>query len=408
MNIQTHIPYESNAIKQTHPKHLYALAKNVGLHPALPDNARILELACASGGNLLPMAFHLNKATFVGIDISENEIAKANERREDLNLRNISFIAKSIVDFHESEKFDYIICHGLFSWVNKDIQEAVLRLCQQNLNDNGIAYISYNTYPGWAIGNTLRDFMLYASKDYDPLEEKIFSVRTLLQQMSSALDTPQTAYEWLLKEEVKIVSSHSNSQLMHEHLSEAHYPLYFYEFLEKAQSYALNYVCDATFFEFESNRFDAEYSQKQDFIQNRRFRCSLLSKKAVTLEATKNFPLLYSQLSSQINPTKLDFTKPLTACPFARYQTMHQAHVTNRLHENILLTPLAQALMPFLNGENDFDALLEVIQSYIDSGELVLLDNTMHPIRGTHEQALHIAKMTQETLTLLAQRYLLI
>ncbi len=403
INPQDNIPYESNALKQTHPLHLYQLAKAFDLKPTHPDNARVLELACASGGNLIPMAFYYPQSKFVGIDISAQEIAFAKESVETLALDNIQFIAQSITDYKDTQKFDYIICHGLYSWVDSTTRESVLKICQQHLSEHGIAYISYNTYPGWVVGNTLRALMLFASKDEISLNAKLSQAHELLKNLSTV--HPQTSYDWLLHEEVKLVLAHSDNQLLHEHLSNMHFPLYFHEFIENAKRYDLHYLCDATFFEFEQSSFDLHYSQQQDLMNNRRFRSTLLCKQAVQSALVDEMNKAYDQLASQVNANPKVGDKPL-ASKLARYQITHQQHVTNVLHENILLTPIAQAIFPYLDGEHEIDILKKVVKQYIEEGALVLVDNFHNPITDKQEQEQKINVLLQETLLLLASRYL--
>ena len=58
--------------------------------------------------------------------------------------------------------FDYIIVHGIWSWVPDVVKDKILNICSRNLSDRGIAYVSYNTYPGWKRLEQLRDIMLYS------------------------------------------------------------------------------------------------------------------------------------------------------------------------------------------------------------------------------------------------------
>ncbi|MFM8930594.1 MAG: hypothetical protein ACKOS8_01795, partial [Gemmataceae bacterium] len=50
------VPYISRAFIQTHPQRLAFIARLFGMNPTPPSNARVLELGCASGGNLIPLA----------------------------------------------------------------------------------------------------------------------------------------------------------------------------------------------------------------------------------------------------------------------------------------------------------------------------------------------------------------
>ena len=70
-----------------------------------------------------------------------------------LQLGNIELRQGDITELGEKDGiFDYIICHGVFSWVPPPVQDKILELCTRNLAPQGVAYVSYNTYPGWPNG----------------------------------------------------------------------------------------------------------------------------------------------------------------------------------------------------------------------------------------------------------------
>ncbi len=112
------VPYPSGAHYQTHPALLAVLAWLHGLETQDIENCRVLELGCADGGNLLPMASQLPQSEFLGIDISASGIAVGNEMIDRLGLDNVRLEERSLLDIGpDFGQFDYIIVHGLFSWV---------------------------------------------------------------------------------------------------------------------------------------------------------------------------------------------------------------------------------------------------------------------------------------------------
>jgi 2-polyprenyl-3-methyl-5-hydroxy-6-metoxy-1,4-benzoquinol methylase len=152
------LPYESKAIPQSHPARLAAIAKIFGLTAKPVHAARVLELGCASGGNIIPMALNHPEAKFVGVDVSPKQVAAGLARIEKMGLQNLELLCKSFSDLSaDAGKFDYIICHGVFSWVPRALQDAIFELCQKHLSPKGIAYISYNVLPGWRMLQPLRD-----------------------------------------------------------------------------------------------------------------------------------------------------------------------------------------------------------------------------------------------------------
>ena len=121
-----------------------------GLRPPHPATARILEIGCASGHNLLPLAVRWPHASFTGVDISHEAVAQAARRAAEAGITNVSFEAADLRGFSKpGEQFDYIIAHGVFSWVADDAKKALLDFCAAHLSPTGIATISFNLWTGW-------------------------------------------------------------------------------------------------------------------------------------------------------------------------------------------------------------------------------------------------------------------
>src|SRR5262249_35039176 len=68
------LPYTPNAFAQSHPDRLATIATLLGLEAPRVDRARVLELGCGAGGNLIPMAEGLPEAKFIGVDLSERQV----------------------------------------------------------------------------------------------------------------------------------------------------------------------------------------------------------------------------------------------------------------------------------------------------------------------------------------------
>ena len=141
------VPYPSHPYEATHPDHIYSLARLFKFEAAFPDNATILELGCASGGNLIPVAVQIPTAKFVGVDLSTKQIDEGKATIAKLGLKNIQLLAQNFENIDSSfGQFDYILCHGVFSWVPPSAQHKIFEVCRDRLTPNGIAYISYNAW----------------------------------------------------------------------------------------------------------------------------------------------------------------------------------------------------------------------------------------------------------------------
>ena len=125
------IPYPRLAFPYTHPSHLATIGRLLGLLPAPVDRCRVLELGCAGGANLVPMAYAIPSSTWVGIDLSERQIAEGRAFADALGLTNVVLEQLDICEAAESladrfGPFDYIIAHGIYSWVPDLVKQALL------------------------------------------------------------------------------------------------------------------------------------------------------------------------------------------------------------------------------------------------------------------------------------------
>ena len=187
------LPYLAYPIEQTAPEHL-ALASLIHGGPRLPPTGyRVLELGCANGANLLPLAWYRRHGDFTGIDASARQIALANESKDRLGLTNLHFIN---ADFRSAPEmlegpFDIIMAHGVFSWVPDDARDAMLELSAALLSPSGLLYLNYNAQPGWKVRGLVRDFLMRQTIHIDNLAERAEMCR----QISSKVIAPLKAGE---------------------------------------------------------------------------------------------------------------------------------------------------------------------------------------------------------------------
>ena len=134
------VPYDSHPFPQSSIEHLEALAWLFGLEAPALARARVLELGCASGGNLIPMGARHPQAKLLGVDLSPVQIQQGQRMLAQTRVTNVELRTLSITDIDESlGEFDYIICHGVYSWVPEAVQEAILRVCSRHLAAGGVA-----------------------------------------------------------------------------------------------------------------------------------------------------------------------------------------------------------------------------------------------------------------------------
>ena len=166
------VPYHGRPSGESHPDTLATIATLFGMKPPSVPHARVLEIGCASGENLIPMAAELPEGRFLGIDASERQVAEGRATIEAAGLGNVELRRMDLLDAGpDLGTFDYIVCHGVFSWVTPAVQQGILSLIAATLAPTGLAYVSYNTYPGWHMRGIVRDAMLFhIDGEADPRE----------------------------------------------------------------------------------------------------------------------------------------------------------------------------------------------------------------------------------------------
>jgi SAM-dependent methyltransferase len=326
--------YDSLCIPDTDPERLAVLGRLFGLQTAQPTACRVLELGAATGGNLIPMAWRTPDAELVGIDLAAEQI-KAGQRIVDgLGLPNITLRQGDIAHLPDDlGSFDYIIAHGVYSWVPPDTAGALLRAGRQLLRPHGLFYVSYNTLPGWRMRGMLRDILLDAAREAVSPRDRLAAAAGALQRLEHGLtDVGGLAADYL-REELRRLRDAPPSYLYHELLAREHHPVAFREFLAGAEAAGLRYLCDCDLQTLFPSRLGdsaeqaladladgADVEQWLDFLGTRNFRQSIFFRddtdieEALSLEAFATLAL-WADLRQSHQPMELTLPggEPVTA-----------------------------------------------------------------------------------------------
>ena len=334
------VPYPSYCYPQSSPAQLYAISQLFGLTPVDVKKAMVLEIGCAAGGNITPLAMRFPRAKFVGIDLSEKQIDEAKAYAEKLKLKNIQFFAASITE-HDfaGQEFDYIISHGVYSWVPEAVQDRILQVCGGNLSKNGVVYISYNTLPGWNAIKTIRNMMLYHGQNFTDSAEKVLQARTMLKFVADNMKGQSGPYKETLTTEIERLQAASDSYLLHEYLEAVNEPCYFHEFADKATKHGLTYLGEtdlpSMFLGNQNETVSGTLSQINDpvrleqyldFITNRRFRTTLLVKEGHAI----NRKLSSDRLRDIHFIPQYRLQKPIPAEELGRVENLELVHFRNQ------------------------------------------------------------------------------
>lgn len=286
------VPYESHAFPQTAPGHLAAIAYLFGMDAVDVSTARVLEIGCAAGGNLIPFAAFHPQARVVGIDLSSVQVDQGRRRVQALGLTNLELLQGDVASMNLAALgvFDFIVCHGVYSWVPANVQDAILSAFRTMMAPGGVAYISYNVYPGWKSKEIVRDAMLLRGGDRVSPDEKLSYARGMIDFLEEVAPADSVMAK-ALEDYKKIRSRVGDAYVLHEYLEPFNAPCYFLEFGKRTEPYRLTYLADAAIDTMFAKNYGEKISvpllqecghsqvlveQYLDFFVNRTFRQTLL------------------------------------------------------------------------------------------------------------------------------------
>ena len=318
------VAYPSMAHPQTFVDNLSVKGFLRGLNVAHPGSCRVLELGCGDGFNLAAMAALHPGSSYTGIDYAGEAITRGRAMMEDLGLKQVRLEQADIRKLDALSpslgQFDYIMAHGVYSWVPEEVREALLATLGRLLAPHGIGFVSYLALPGAHLREMVRTIIRFHTRDTDNMEDKVEQARSVLKMISDGSMMPNHYTQWIT-DELKNIDTHMGSSLYHDELSSISAPLLFTDFLKHASQHGLEYLSEAECLTpvsralsdtareqlkpLESNRILLE--QYLDFIEGRRFRQTLLCRPGLcrALDYTRLDELWIHCRCKRLNPDKL-------------------------------------------------------------------------------------------------------
>ena len=292
--------YPSPVLPYTHPVRLATVAFLRGMLPAPIDRCRVLELGCGAARNLVAMACQLPQSEFVGLDLARLPIASGQAYVAELGVRNVDLHTMDLRQASKSQfgEFDFIVAHGVYSWVPEPVRERILAICREMLAPQGIAYVSYNAYPESHFRDLGRGMMRFHTRIFESVSEKAGHARGLLKFLAESRPKSDYYVE-TIRAQLGRVFQHTDEGLFHDDLNPINQPFYFHEFISQAQRHDLQFVGEAEPNDLDLTQFTAEAAKRmteldgaselvreqyKDFLRGTGFRRSLLCKKEIHLE----------------------------------------------------------------------------------------------------------------------------
>ncbi len=409
------VPYAHLSYPQTHPDRLGMLATIMGMQPAPVTDCRVLELGCAVGGNIIPMAYGLPGSRFLGIDFSPGQIKAGKKAVDSLGLDNINLMQADILSLSEDiGKFDYIIAHGVYSWTPEPVRNRLMEISKENLSPDGIVYISFNAFPGWRMQGIMRDMMMYHTRNIEKPSDRLAKAQELISFMAKSVNVKDqygvflNAYTSLLNvyNQFDIQRRRNTKEdefgLLHDDLEEVNDAFYFHEVVEHASRHGLQYLIDADFSKSMISNMKQETAetllnmsgdvvaleQYMDFLRNCNFRQILLCHKEINVnrlvKGSKSWlSKLYAASHTQpvIDNVNIPDSSRLTlqSASGAEFSTDHhvtKAALTYLFHISPKSISLAELLDEVVHGVYDNESA-SPDKTAIENETLILLDNLL-------------------------------
>ncbi|HEY8074496.1 MAG TPA: class I SAM-dependent methyltransferase [Labilithrix sp.] len=156
------VPYVRQFVPELAPARIRLAAAVNGLVPPPSADFDYCELGCGHGDTLAALAAAHPRARFLGVDIGAAHIASAKRLARDGALENIGFLERDFEALLDEEigAFDYVVAHGVLTWIGPEKRKAMIALAQRMLKPGGLLYVTYNAMPGWSAVEPLRQLLL--------------------------------------------------------------------------------------------------------------------------------------------------------------------------------------------------------------------------------------------------------
>ncbi|HWA24626.1 MAG TPA: methyltransferase regulatory domain-containing protein [Lacunisphaera sp.] len=295
------VAYPSMAHPRTFAEGLAIRGFMRGLEVAPPDRCRVLELGCGDGFNLAAMAAVYPGSSYTGIDYSAQTVTRGRQMLADMGMAQIRLETADIRALDglgfEPESFDYIIAHGVYSWVPADVRDALLAVIGRLLAPQGVAFVSYQALPGSYQREAIRSIIRYHTRGETNPEDQVAQSRAILRVIATGARVDNHYTRWIATE-LEEIEKRADEGLFHDELSAVSHPVLFTEFLAHAAGHGLQFLAEAEYLlpvapgltdeakaklkQLESNRVLME--QYLDFMEGRRFRQTLLCRPGLGMQ----------------------------------------------------------------------------------------------------------------------------
>jgi 2-polyprenyl-3-methyl-5-hydroxy-6-metoxy-1,4-benzoquinol methylase len=292
------IPYAATPHAPTHPDRLATVATFLGRTPPPVARCSVLEVGCNDGANLIPMAVSLPGARFVGCDLSPRALDSGRRIIAELGLSNIDLVQEDVAALSVAHgSFDYIVAHGVYSWVPPRVRDALFAVAAERLAPHGVVFVSFNVLPGCRVRQAAWDILHHHTDAIEAPRARLAAARSIARIVGDGGKALHDADD-AVRAELRAIATRSDSALFHDDLGTPNDAVFFHEFAAHAARFGLAYLAEAELSTMSGAGISAEArallssfdpatrEQYLDFVRLRRFRQSLLCRREATADMT--------------------------------------------------------------------------------------------------------------------------
>ena len=225
------IEYVAGFYRELSPTHLNFACVANGFEPVRTDRPyTYCELGSGRGVTIDVLAAANPNGHFYGVDFNPAHVRGARQLAESADLSNVTLLENSFEELVEGKvrdlpQFDFIVLHGVYTWVSAENRKHVRRFISDFLKLGGIVYVTYNAMPGWASALPLQRLVReFASLRSARSDVRLDDARAFVRRMN------ELQAEYFTGNPVgprlqALMSSHPN-YLVHEYLNEYFEPFY--------------------------------------------------------------------------------------------------------------------------------------------------------------------------------------
>ncbi|MBR0850189.1 methyltransferase regulatory domain-containing protein [Bradyrhizobium diazoefficiens] len=381
------IGYTAGFYRETAPGHMAFAALATGRSPGRALRPRrVLELGFGQGFGLALLAAANPDVAFEGFDFNPEHVANARKLIEGAQLSNVMVTETGFEEAAArggANDLDIVAAHGIFSWVARPVQDAIVAILRQRLQPGGLAYVSYNCMPGWAPLQPIRQLMMQVKRRNPGHSDRQLALGLDLLSKLRQSNAGYFAANPAAARHVDAMLAMDRVYLAHEYLDE-HWDLFqFAEIAARLADAKLAFLASATLSE-NLDRYavpaalapllagidDPELKETvRDYAANKQFRRDLFARGSGELTAGEHLRLL-AQLSFvlAVSRTRVRF---MFQGPVAQLNGMPELYqpIVDLLAKGIATFDALLALPVF--GPSNAAILLDCLTLLVESGQVL-------------------------------------